>query len=341
YRQNGRGEQRQRRDRPRTRRVEQLGAVSQAACEEREAEHEQTVSEHRADQRRLDDADEPSVERKQCDEQFGKVAERRLDRAGGSGSESASELFGGRPDQASEDREGKSGCHEPQHRVLIGVIERSGDRDQNRGDRDLDPLSPGHACPHRVTLPTGDAAPPKRVIRALQRPAGEADTQTVRQILPKRGVSFVRTRALVLLPTLAFAALLAAPASASQLVNRDVRNIQLAVNNKGEALVSYRTVRGQKQHVLAWGAVNARQPNRTLRHQRFKLDYAGGWRKYHKLYWMTFRNSCGAYDGPAIPWMVTGCKAPDGSYWALQKWQVQLPDLGFTPWTTGLRQWEL
>jgi hypothetical protein len=39
--------------------------------------------------------------------------------------------------------------------------------------------------------------------------------------------------------------------------------------------------------------------------------------------------------------MVRACKAPDGSYWALQKWQVQLPDLGFTPWTAGLRQWEL
>ncbi len=151
----------------------------------------------------------------------------------------------------------------------------------------------------------------------------------------------MRTRALVFLPVLAFAASLAAPASASQLVNRDVRNIQLAVNSKGEALVSYRTVRGRTQHVLAWGAVNARQPNRTLRQQRFKLDYAGGWRKYHKLYWKTFRNSCSAYDGPALAWMVRACKAPDGSYWALQKWQVQLPDLGFTPWTAGLRQWEL
>ena len=94
----------------------------------------------------------------------------------------------------------------------------------------------------------------------------------------------MRTRALVFLPVLAFVAWLAAPASASQLINRDVRNIQLAVNNKGEALVSYRTVRGKSQHVLAWGAINARQPNRTLRQQRFKLDYAGGWRKYHKLY---------------------------------------------------------
>ena len=139
----------------------------------------------------------------------------------------------------------------------------------------------------------------------------------MRPYSPTKEVSPVRTRALFFVPILALAAVLAAPASASQLVNRDVRGIQLTVNAKGEALVSYTTVRGKPQHVLAWGAINARQPNRTLRQQRFKLDYAGGWRKYHKLYWKTFRNNCGAYDGPALAWLVTACKAPDGSYWAL------------------------
>src|SRR5947199_9159354 len=108
-----------------------------------------------------------------------------------------------------------------------------------------------------------------------------------------RGVSFVRIRALMVLPALAFAAALAAPASASQLINRDVRNIRLAVNSKGEALVTYRTVRGRTQHVLAWGALNARQPNRKFKQARFKLDYAGGWGKYHKLYWKTFGKNCG------------------------------------------------
>jgi len=163
----------------------------------------------------------------------------------------------------------------------------------------------------------------------------------VRLNVAKKGVHFVRTRALAFLGVLILAATFVAPGSASQLINRDVRNIKLTVNAKGEALVSYRTVRGRAQHVLAWGAMNARQPNRTLKQYRFKLDYAGGWGKYHKRYWKTFRSSCGAYDGPALPWLVKGCKAPDGSYWALQKWQVQLPNLGFTPWTAGLRQWEL
>jgi hypothetical protein len=171
---------------------------------------------------------------------------------------------------------------------------------------------------------------------------GPADSKIMRSFHLK-GVLVrpLRSRALAFVPFLILAATLAAPASASQLVNRDVRNIKLAVNNKGEALITYRTVRGRTQHVLAWGAVNARQPNRSLKQYRFKLDYAGGWGKYHKQYWKTFRSSCGAYDGPALAWQVTACKAPDGSYWALQKWQVQLPDLGFTPWSSGLRQWEL
>jgi hypothetical protein len=95
------------------------------------------------------------------------------------------------------------------------------------------------------------------------------------------------------------------------------------------------------RHVLVWGAMNARTPNPTLRQYRFRLDYGGGWGRYHKQYWKSFRNTCAPYDGPALAWLVTACQAPDGSYWALQKWQVQLPDLGFLPWTRGLRQWEL
>jgi hypothetical protein len=151
----------------------------------------------------------------------------------------------------------------------------------------------------------------------------------------------VRYRPVVFVSALAIAATVAAPASASQLITRGVNSVQLAVNNKGEALVSYMRPGGHVQHVLAWGAMNARQPNRSLRQYRFKLDYSGGWRKYRRTYWKSFGKTCGAYDGPALVWQVKACKAPDGSYWALQQWQVQLPNLGFTPWTTGLRQWEL
>jgi hypothetical protein len=133
----------------------------------------------------------------------------------------------------------------------------------------------------------------------------------------------------------------AGQASGSQLVTRGMTGISLAVNGKGEALVSYRAASGRAQHVLFWGAINARSPNPSVPQARFRLDYAGGWGKYHTQYWRTFGNRCGRYDGPPLAWVEAACKAPDGSYWALQKWQVKLPDLGFTPWTQGQRQWEL
>ena len=63
----------------------------------------------------------------------------------------------------------------------------------------------------------------------------------------------------------------------------------------------------------------------------FKLDYAGGWGKSHTDSWKTFGDRCGAYDGPALAWKVTACKAPDGSYWALQAWQRMLPNYGVAP----------
>ena len=37
----------------------------------------------------------------------------------------------------------------------------------------------------------------------------------------------------------------------------------------------------------------------------------------------------------------TGCKASDGSYWALQMWQRMLPNVGYVPWTHGQKVWEV
>jgi hypothetical protein len=137
---------------------------------------------------------------------------------------------------------------------------------------------------------------------------------------------------------------LASSASASQLVDRNATAIRLAVNSKGEALITYKA-HGQQKHVLAWGALNAIAPTKTRQQIAFKLDYAGGWGKYHSNYWKTFKNSCGAYDGPQLAWFVTGCKASDGSYWALQAWQRMLPNYGVaasasqTAWELRLSHW--
>jgi hypothetical protein len=135
------------------------------------------------------------------------------------------------------------------------------------------------------------------------------------------------------------AASVTATASGSQLVDRNVRHVALAVNGKGEALITYQ-VDGRVRHVLAWGAINALAPTRTRPQLAFKLDYAGGFGKYRRDYWRTFTNACRSYDGPTLAWYVTACTAPDGSYWALQAWQRMLPNYGLRP-TPAQAAWEL
>jgi hypothetical protein len=140
--------------------------------------------------------------------------------------------------------------------------------------------------------------------------------------------------------TLALLALLAftGTASASQLIDRNARNIQLKVSRDGKAMVSY-NAHGRRWDVLAWGAVNALHPNKAKKQVQFRLDRAGGWGAFGKK--LRFPNACRPYDGPELVHVVTACKAPDGSYWALQQWQRSLPNLGFTPWLAEQRAWAL
>lgn len=132
------------------------------------------------------------------------------------------------------------------------------------------------------------------------------------------------------------------PARASQIVDRNASAIRLSVTVDGStALVEYTTVAGKRMHVLAWGAVNALVPQHRPQ-VKLKLDYTGGWgafrqpEGYRKLHTV-----CDGYDGPALPWLVTACKARDGSYWALQAWQRMLPNLGLDPWNPAQSVWEL
>jgi len=126
-------------------------------------------------------------------------------------------------------------------------------------------------------------------------------------------------------------------ASAAQLIDRNAVGVKIAVNAKGQALVTYRKPGGLVRHVLVWGAINAIAPQEGAHQAKFKLDYSGGWGTYHTLYWKRFGSKCGRYDGPALPNVVAACKAPDGSYWAAQSWPQPLPDLGFPPWTSAMR----
>jgi hypothetical protein len=191
-------------------------------------------------------------------------------------------------------------------------------------------------------------------------------------------------RILISLLVMLAAAVVAAPlATASQLIDRNATNVSLSVNAKGEALLTY-TTHGQVEHVLAWGAIDALPPTADANQVEFKLDYQGGWKKhyvddpavrklqaaYHKLkssgkpylaspvvknlaakatfakaYWKNFGGSCPRYTGPALAWFTTACTAPDGSHWAVQQWQRQLPNYGVaasarqTVWELRLSHW--
>jgi hypothetical protein len=130
-----------------------------------------------------------------------------------------------------------------------------------------------------------------------------------------------------------------ATASASEIIDRNASKISLQVAKNGQALVSY-NARGKRWNVLAWGATNAIQPTTARKQVEFKIDYSGGYGTYKRNVWKTFKNGCRPYDGPDLQWLVTACKAPDGSYWALQSWQRMLPNYGLAP-SAKAAVWEL
>jgi hypothetical protein len=140
----------------------------------------------------------------------------------------------------------------------------------------------------------------------------------------------------------AAAALVAAPSAlASDRIGLNASHVALAVSKDGKrALVTYRSG-GTTKHVLAWGAVDALPPSETVPQVRFKLDFTGGWKTYAHAVWQHFGNACRRYDGPVLAGELAACKAPDGSYWALQAWQPYLPHRGYGAWLSSQTQWEL
>ena len=96
---------------------------------------------------------------------------------------------------------------------------------------------------------------------------------------------------------------LAPPAAASQLIDRNATGVQLAVTRDGKtAVLSYRA-HGRRWRVRAWGAINARYPNPSIPQVQFRI------RRDAK----PIRNPSSRYNGAPRPGLVTACKAPDGS----------------------------
>jgi len=157
-----------------------------------------------------------------------------------------------------------------------------------------------------------------------------------------RGKTFL-SRAIAIV-AYTFALVIPAGAGAAIFGDANVKNPTLKVNRQGIALVEYSTVAGVRRHVLVSGAIDG-VPHRIeppVAQSRFRMDYSGGWKSRGKpRYWRSFANGCGRYDGPALPFLVVACKAPDGTYWALQAWQRNLPMRGFAPWTERQKAIEL
>jgi len=122
-------------------------------------------------------------------------------------------------------------------------------------------------------------------------------------------------------------------ADASQPIARDATGVRLQVNASGQALLTYR-VQGRTRHVLAWGAVNAIHPTQKREQVAFRVDYSGGWRSLGRSLQNGFRNVCKPTK-VGLTAVVAACRAPDGSYWALQSWQRGLRNYGLP--ATGTR----
>lgn len=154
---------------------------------------------------------------------------------------------------------------------------------------------------------------------------------------PRAGWITVCVAALAAIGTLA----LAAPAAASTLIARNVTGVELRVDAKGRAMVSFTSAAGRRVDVLAWNAVDALPPTAGTPQVDFRLDYTGGRETYGPRFLRSFRGQCRPYDGPALAWLLIACKAPDGSYWALQSWQRVRPFHGKPPSKPSHDAWEL
>jgi hypothetical protein len=159
--------------------------------------------------------------------------------------------------------------------------------------------------------------------------------------MPRLRLRFRQTVRTTILTALALGALAAAPeALASEKLTDNASNVSLKVDGSGHAVV-YFTRNGRRMHPVVWGAINARHPSRNVPQVKFKIDYSGGYMKLGRPLWKTIQNRCRPYDGPPLPWLVAACKAPDGSYWALQSFRRLLPNLGLSPWARHQRAREL
>ena len=125
--------------------------------------------------------------------------------------------------------------------------------------------------------------------------------------------------------------------------DRDVDFLSLKVNGRGEALVSYRRTDGARRDVLISGRRERTRSGRgaATGEVRATTTAAVGGSHGTAEYARSFEDTCRAYDGPSSSCSSPRCKAPDGSYWALQRWQRLAPMRGFAPFLPEQDAYEL
>ena len=120
-------------------------------------------------------------------------------------------------------------------------------------------------------------------------------------------------------------------AAASELIGREADRADLQVNGAGQAHISW-SEGGTTRHVVAGNAIDAARPTPASRRSPSSSATARGRSRLQ---------TCGNYDGPPLAWVVVACEAPDGSYWALQRWQRLKPNYGgkSAGWELRLSHW--
>ena len=95
----------------------------------------------------------------------------------------------------------------------------------------------------------------------------------------------------LLIALLAFLAV-APAASASNMVDRNAKNVRLKVSKANVALVTYKA-KGIQRHVIYWGAEGDTP-------EFFRYDRSGGAVSKKIKNWKTLKNVCGPYTGPPL-----------------------------------------
>ena len=303
--------------------VEPLRPVAKPADDERDPEHEHAVREDRADERRLDDVDEPVVQGEERDEEL---------RAGCRGADwttlappepsRAPSCSVAVPTRRARAASASGGDEKRGHVVQPRVM-----ADPGQDDRESVIASSMRSRRfRRRNLPGRDRGPSPigggrfgDLLPTLECP-----------VFVSQGVSSLR-HALLVLTLVVGASVLASTANASELIDRNAAGINLRRQRQGRGAHLVPRRRQVEARARVGRAERDRVDPRTAAGRRSSSTTRAGAASTSSDYWKTFKSTCGAYDGPTLAWMVTACKASDGSYWALQAWQRMLPNYGVAP----------